>query len=105
MPRKYRTYDALSARNQRVYKLNATCVQVTREQELGLVKNRKKFDIREEYFVRGYVLVDCHYPYTRYVQRLSLAQDDNWENKRIPRLPGEPEWGVASPEPPPRSES
>lgn len=27
------------------------CVKVTKEQELGIDKNRKKFDIREEYFV------------------------------------------------------
>jgi len=26
-------------------------VKVTKEQELGIDKNRKKFDIREEYFV------------------------------------------------------
>ena len=28
--------------------------QMSKEQELGLSQNRKKFDIREEYFVRAY---------------------------------------------------
>ncbi|KAK2466615.1 hypothetical protein APHAL10511_000873, partial [Amanita phalloides] len=42
--------------------------QMTREQELGLKKNRKKFDIKEEYF------------------RLSAQADQEWENKRIARF-------------------
>ncbi|KAK2464491.1 hypothetical protein APHAL10511_003470 [Amanita phalloides] len=41
--------------------------QMTKEQELGLKKNRKKFDIKEEYF------------------RLSAQADQEWENKRIAR--------------------
>ncbi|KAF9562748.1 hypothetical protein CPC08DRAFT_735049 [Agrocybe pediades] len=48
---------------------------VSKEQELKLDKNRKKFDIREEYY------------------RLSAATDD-WEQKRVPRPKGLPEWGV-----------
>ncbi|CCL98763.1 uncharacterized protein FIBRA_00768 [Fibroporia radiculosa] len=59
--------------------------QVNKEQELGLAKNRKKFDIREEYF------------------KLSAAPDEDWEPKRIERPKGLPEWGVAPPEPPARS--
>jgi len=55
---------------------------VTKEQELRLDKNRKKFDIREEYF------------------RLSAAPDENWESKRIERPKGLPEWGVPPREPP-----
>lgn len=31
--------------------LVGTCIQMSREQELGLDRNRKKFDAREEYFV------------------------------------------------------
>lgn len=61
---------------------------VTKEQELKLNKNRKKFDIREEYF------------------RLSAAAGEDWEPKRIQRPKGLPEWGVAptnSPEVPPKS--
>ncbi|KAK0496719.1 hypothetical protein EDD18DRAFT_1163588 [Armillaria luteobubalina] len=56
--------------------------QVTKEQELGLSKNRKKFDIREEYY------------------RLSAEADDEWEQRRVPRPKGLPEWGVPPTEPP-----
>ncbi|PPR02058.1 hypothetical protein CVT24_011157 [Panaeolus cyanescens] len=58
---------------------------VNKEQELNLDKNRKKFDIREEYF------------------RLNAASDEHWENKRIPRPAGLPEWGVPPTEPPSQS--
>ncbi|GJE98964.1 cytochrome c oxidase assembly protein COX16-domain-containing protein [Phanerochaete sordida] len=60
---------------------------VTKEQELGLARNRRKFDIREEYF------------------RLNAAPEDGWENKRIPRPAGLPEWGVPPTEPPPKPSS
>ncbi|TRM61332.1 cytochrome c oxidase assembly protein COX16-domain-containing protein [Schizophyllum amplum] len=60
------------------YDLHDKKVQVmTKEQELNLQKNRKKFDIREEYY------------------RLSQEVDDTWEQKRVPRPTGTPEWGVA----------
>ncbi|KAH6902455.1 hypothetical protein BKA70DRAFT_1374617 [Coprinopsis sp. MPI-PUGE-AT-0042] len=49
--------------------------QVTKEQELGLDKNRRKVDIREEYFTK------------------------KWEPVRIARPKGTPEWGVPPPEP------
>ncbi|CAL1705799.1 unnamed protein product [Somion occarium] len=63
--------------------------QINKEEELGMKKARRKFDIREEYF------------------RLSSAQDEDWDNKRIPRPAGLPEWGVPPTEPqiPPRSSS
>ncbi|KAJ7938204.1 hypothetical protein B0H13DRAFT_2176111 [Mycena leptocephala] len=54
---------------------------VTKEQELKLEHNRKKFDIREEYF------------------RLSAQPDEDWDMKRVPRPKGTPEWGVPPPEP------
>ncbi|KAG5635624.1 hypothetical protein H0H81_010585 [Sphagnurus paluster] len=60
--------------------------QVTKEQELNLDRNRKRFDIREEYF------------------RLSAAAEEDWEPKRIARPKGLPEWGVPPTEPPPRKE-
>ncbi|KAJ8075861.1 Cytochrome oxidase assembly [Marasmius tenuissimus] len=59
--------------------------KVTKEQELGLDKNRRKFDIREEYF------------------KLSAETDNNWEIKRIQRPKGLPEWGVPPTEPSPKS--
>ncbi|KAH9950319.1 cytochrome c oxidase assembly protein COX16-domain-containing protein [Amylocystis lapponica] len=55
--------------------------QVNKEEELGLGKSRRKFDIREEYF------------------RLNAAQDHDWEPKRIERPKGLPDWGVPPPEP------
>ncbi|KAF9053169.1 cytochrome c oxidase assembly protein COX16-domain-containing protein [Panaeolus papilionaceus] len=54
---------------------------VSKEQALNLDKNRKKFDIREEYF------------------RLNAASNEDWENKRIQRPAGLPEWGVPPTEP------
>lgn len=45
--------------------------QMTREEELGVKKNARKFNIQEEYF------------------RLAAKDLDNWEQKRIKRLPGE----------------
>ncbi|KAL1744973.1 cytochrome c oxidase assembly protein COX16-domain-containing protein [Schizophyllum fasciatum] len=63
------------------YDLHDKKVKVmTKEQELNLQKNRKKFDIREEYY------------------RLSQDVDDHWEQKRVPRPTGLPEWGVAPPQ-------
>ncbi|OJT14081.1 Cytochrome c oxidase assembly protein COX16, mitochondrial [Trametes pubescens] len=54
---------------------------MSKEQELGLEKNRRKIDIREEYF------------------KLSAAPTEEWEPKRIARPKGLPEWGVPPPEP------
>ncbi|KAI0807976.1 cytochrome c oxidase assembly protein COX16-domain-containing protein [Fomes fomentarius] len=53
-----------------------------KEQELGLSQNRRKVDVREEYF------------------KLASAADKDWEPKRIQRPKGLPEWGVPPPEPP-----
>ena len=61
--------------------------QVTKKQELGLNNNKKKFDIREEYYVRITSSFAFLNPQT-FTQRLSAAQDDVWENKRIPRPAG-----------------
>jgi len=60
--------------------------QMTREEELGLQKRKKKIDIREEYF------------------RLEAAKNDDWEPKRIERPPGVPDWGVPPTEPPPKKQ-
>ncbi|KZT23983.1 hypothetical protein NEOLEDRAFT_1135813 [Neolentinus lepideus HHB14362 ss-1] len=56
--------------------------QVSKEEALGLKKNRKKFDIREEYF------------------KLSQEIEDNYEIKRVERPKDLPEWGVPPEEPP-----
>ncbi|EGS22967.1 cytochrome c oxidase-like protein [Thermochaetoides thermophila DSM 1495] len=47
--------------------------QMTREEELGIGKSGRKVDIREEYY------------------RLAYKDLDNWEQKRVKRLPGEPD--------------
>ncbi|KAJ7656688.1 cytochrome c oxidase assembly protein COX16-domain-containing protein [Mycena rosella] len=55
--------------------------QMTKEDELKLEHNRKKFDIRAEYF------------------RLSAQPEEDWDMKRVPRPKGTPEWGVPPSEP------
>ncbi|SPO25227.1 related to ERV1 - mitochondrial biogenesis and regulation of cell cycle [Ustilago trichophora] len=62
------------------YDYNATKVQtISKEEELRMKKDRKKIDIREEYF------------------KLQSKEDelDDWEPKRIERPDGVAEWGVA----------
>ncbi|KZO99423.1 hypothetical protein CALVIDRAFT_510956 [Calocera viscosa TUFC12733] len=64
---------------------------VTKEEQLHMDKNRKKVDIREEYF--------------RLQAGESHVDLENWENVRIARPEGTPEWGVppSAPESPPTS--
>ncbi|KAK4493689.1 hypothetical protein PRZ48_014874 [Zasmidium cellare] len=45
--------------------------QLTKEEELGIGKDRRKVDLREEYY------------------KLAAKDLDNWEQKRVKRLPGE----------------
>ncbi|MCJ1425032.1 Cytochrome oxidase assembly [Sticta canariensis] len=45
--------------------------QLTKEEELGIGKDRRKVDINEEYY------------------RLAAKDLDDWENKRVKRLKGE----------------
>ncbi|SJX65941.1 related to ERV1-mitochondrial biogenesis and regulation of cell cycle [Sporisorium reilianum f. sp. reilianum] len=62
------------------YDYNATKVQtISKEEELRMKKDRKRIDIREEYF------------------KLQSKEDelDDWEPKRIERPDGVAEWGVA----------
>ncbi|TKY87683.1 hypothetical protein EX895_003264 [Sporisorium graminicola] len=62
------------------YDYNATKVQtISKEEELRMKKDRKRIDIREEYF------------------KLQSKEDelDDWEPKRIERPEGVAEWGVA----------
>ena len=76
---------------------------MSKEQELNLDKNRKKFDIREEYFVAFWFFSPSlfhWYSYTSILQRLSAVAGEDWEPKRIQRPKGLPEWGVPPTEPP-----
>ncbi|KAH8099649.1 cytochrome c oxidase assembly protein COX16-domain-containing protein [Cristinia sonorae] len=67
------------------YDLQDQKVHAVREEDELTTKKKRKFDIREEYF------------------RLSSAQEEQWESKRIPRPAGLPEWGVPPTEPPSRT--
>ncbi|CAD6889383.1 unnamed protein product [Tilletia controversa] len=64
------------------YDYNATKVQtVTKEEELRMSKDRRRVDVREEYF--------------RLSAETSEEDWDQWEPVRVPRPEGTPEWGVA----------
>lgn len=60
---------------------------MTKEEELGIGKDRRQVDMKEEYYVS---------PLTQYArkvltssQRLAAKDLDDWEQKRVKRLPGE----------------
>lgn len=61
--------------------------RMTKEEELGIGKDRRQVDMKEEYYVS---------PLTQYArkvltssQRLAAKDLDDWEQKRVKRLPGE----------------
>ncbi|KAK4701845.1 cytochrome c oxidase assembly protein subunit 16, partial [Phenoliferia sp. Uapishka_3] len=71
---------ALSSLTQTRYDLRDEKVSaVTREAELGMKKGRRKFDVREEYM--------------RLQGSGEMDTVDDWENKRVDRLPGQAQWG------------
>ncbi|KAL1301672.1 hypothetical protein AAFC00_005889 [Neodothiora populina] len=45
--------------------------QLSKEEELGIGKDRRRIDLKEEYY------------------KLAAKDLDNWEQKRVKRLPGE----------------
>jgi len=47
--------------------------QLTKEEELGIGKDRRRIDLKEEYY------------------KLAAKDLDSWEQKRVKRLPGEPD--------------
>lgn len=75
--------------------------QMTREEELGVGKAGRKVDIRDEYYVsfsralRAAELCCAAIPEGRLLtargvsQRLAAKDLDDWEQKRVKRLPGE----------------
>ncbi|KAE8214699.1 hypothetical protein CF327_g1924 [Tilletia walkeri] len=64
------------------YDYNATKVQtLSKEEELRMSKDRRKIDVREEYF--------------RLTSDKTDDDWDQWEPVRVPRPEGTPEWGVA----------
>ncbi|CAO1638043.1 unnamed protein product [Parajaminaea phylloscopi] len=74
----------LSYLTQTRYEYNSTKVSsMSKEEELGMKKGRRKIDLREEYF------------------KLSAGPEggqedawEDWEPKRVPRPAGQEEWGV-----------
>ncbi|PWN46094.1 FAD-dependent thiol oxidase [Ceraceosorus guamensis] len=84
---------ALSYIAQTKFDYDASKVQsISKSEELKMRKDRKKIDIREEYFK------------LESDPNRSAALDD-WEPKRVERPPGVPEWGIpadASPSLPPK---
>lgn len=68
---------------------------MTKEEELGLNKSKKKFDIREEYYVSCRCAVTVpNVLLSDFCQRLQAKVDDDWESKRIERPKGVADWGV-----------
>lgn len=55
---------------------------------MGLKENRRKVDLNEEYYVRD-VLLSVFPRVTNAKQRLAAKDLDDWEQKRVERLPGE----------------
>ncbi|KAG0146031.1 hypothetical protein CROQUDRAFT_657992 [Cronartium quercuum f. sp. fusiforme G11] len=102
----------LSRLTQTRYDYNATRVQTLAEEErLQLDHNRKRVDLREEYFrlsqpadVSGSVAPSLQYG-TQEAQQETTSKKNrkpkNWdwdgEQIRVPRLPGMAEWGSVDP--------
>lgn len=67
--------------------------QMSKDEAMGLGKDRRKVDMREEYYVStcllqaAYTIMEDHANWT--MQRLQAKDLDNWEQKRVKRLPGE----------------
>ncbi|GJN94560.1 hypothetical protein Rhopal_007643-T1 [Rhodotorula paludigena] len=71
---------ALSSFTQTRYDLRDHKVQtVSKEEELGMRKDRRKIAVREEYY--------------RMQALGEIGESDEFENKRVGRLPGQAEWG------------
>jgi len=69
--------------------------QISREEAMGLGKDRRKIDMREEYYVsvprRNVWMALTEWTLIFFSQRLATKDIDDWEQKRVKRLPGEHE--------------
>lgn len=64
--------------------------QLTREEELGLHRGaRRAVDMKEEYYVCFTGHLNVLGMMLTSLQRLAAKDIDNWEQKRVKRLPGE----------------
>lgn len=69
--------------------------RLTKEEELGIGKTGRKVDMKEEYYVsifRSVLGVTEKWRANNVIlQRLAAKDLDDWEQKRVKRLPGEPD--------------
>lgn len=65
---------------------------MTKEEELGIGKSGRKVDMKDEYYVSLLSRTFMHC-LTLLIsrQRLAAKDLDDWEQKRVERLPGEPD--------------
>ena len=98
---------ALSGFTQTRYDYRDQKVQsVSKEDELGMRKDRRKIDVREEYWVRSSIpslrdsaqnVTTATDACTLIVQRMrssgDIGESDEYENVRVARVPGQAEWG------------
>jgi cytochrome c oxidase assembly protein subunit 16 len=81
---------------QRIETADARQGHYEEREALGLGPAKRQLDLREEYFVLSSATSSAARADRLAAQRLSLAQDaqfKEWENKRVPRLEGQAEWG------------
>ena len=63
---------------------------MTKEEQLGIGKDRRRVDINEEYYRLAAKVNFGYLPRIRTCKADVESQDlDDWENKRVKRLPGE----------------
>jgi len=69
--------------------------RMSKEDELGIGKSIRKVDMKEEYYVCHVGVHNFLQPNERLLtcsmQRLAAKDLDDWEQKRVKRLPGEPD--------------
>lgn len=66
--------------------------QLTTDEELGVGKGGRKFNMKEEYYVRLSIRPFIHaglLTRSLRLQRLAAKDLDDWDQKRVKRLPGE----------------
>lgn len=65
--------------------------QITHEQAMGLRGERRKVNMKDEYYVRILGNKATVRVWTDSWQRLQAKDIDDWEQRRVKRLPGEPD--------------
>lgn len=62
---------------------------LTKEEALGIGKDRRRVDMKEEYYVCLVLVPYIQKEKLTPVQKLAAKDLDSWEQKRVKRLPGE----------------